>query len=118
MEKEQLICPKCQSDQLTSNNKGFNNTNAALGMLTGGIVQGMGYGMIGSGKIMITCLKCGHKYEPGNGAIKVTDIETGKETITYQTPEKGTKGNAGLAFVFFILLLIMIGFILDFLHFI
>lgn len=46
---EKIKCPECGSEQITATQKGY-------GLLTG---------FIGSGKVMITCLKCGHRFKPG-----------------------------------------------------
>ncbi|MBN8833748.1 MAG: hypothetical protein BGO53_08965 [Sphingobacteriales bacterium 39-19] len=48
----------------------------------GGI--GLVAGAIGSGKIRITCLSCGHRFKPGEGAApkpikQKLDIETGQK---------------------------------------
>ena len=47
--EEQIKCPKCQSTQVSAHKKGWSLTT----------------GFIGSGKVKITCLKCGHKFSPG-----------------------------------------------------
>lgn len=62
--EDALVCPKCNSTQLTSNKKGFSGGKAIAGaVITGGI--GILAGTIGSGKIVITCLKCGYKFKAG-----------------------------------------------------
>lgn len=61
---DKIKCPKCGSTQLTANKKGFSGTQAVGGaILTGGI--GLLAGTIGSNKIKITCLVCGHQFRPG-----------------------------------------------------
>lgn len=63
-EEEKIKCPKCGSTQITANKKGFSAGKAVGGaLLTGGI--GLLAGLHGAGKIKLTCLKCGHKFEPG-----------------------------------------------------
>lgn len=63
--EEQLKCPKCGSTQLSANKKGFSGGKAAAGAIAvGGI--GLLAGTIGSGKVEITCLKCGYKYKAGD----------------------------------------------------
>lgn len=63
--EEKVKCPKCGSDQLTAEKHGFSLGKAAGGaILTGGV--GLLAGFHGSGKIDITCLKCGHVFKPGN----------------------------------------------------
>ncbi|WP_289055200.1 zinc-ribbon domain-containing protein [Carboxylicivirga marina] len=60
---DKIKCPKCKSTQLTSNKKGFSLGNAVVGgVLTGGV--GLLGGFVGSNKIIITCLKCGKKWNP------------------------------------------------------
>jgi len=61
---DEIRCPKCGSNQLTANKKGFSGKKAAVGaVLTGGI--GLLAGTIGSNKIIITCLNCGNQFKPG-----------------------------------------------------
>jgi len=42
-------CPKCYSTNLSANKRGWKLTT----------------GFIGSSKVIVTCLKCGHKFKPG-----------------------------------------------------
>lgn len=57
-------CPKCLSTNLSANKKGFSAGKALVGgAFTGPI--GLLAGTIGSGKIKITCLNCGHTFKPG-----------------------------------------------------
>lgn len=59
-----IRCPKCRCDQVTANKQGFGAGKALGGVvLTGGV--GLLAGFIGSGKVWITCLKCGHKWKAG-----------------------------------------------------
>jgi hypothetical protein len=67
---EEIVCPTCYSNQLSSNQKGFSTTNAVIGSLAGGVNAGIGMGMIGSNKIIVTCLKCGNQFKAGDGTIK------------------------------------------------
>lgn len=61
---EPLECPRCHSTQLHAGSKGFSLGKAAAGgILVGGV--GLLGGLIGSKKIMITCLKCGYKWQAG-----------------------------------------------------
>lgn len=110
MEQEQIVCPKCHSDQISANQKGFNNKSAALGLLTGSAMQGVAYGMVGSNKVQITCLKCGNVFEPGAGAIKSTDGVTNESSITYQTPDNSKKNTARM--IALVLLIVIIIFFL------
>ena len=59
-EDGEVCCPKCKSTQIVANKKGFGLGKAAAGGLLLGPVGLLG-GIIGSGKIVVTCLKCGHK---------------------------------------------------------
>lgn len=65
----EIRCPKCNSNQLTANKKGFSGKKAVVGgLLTGGI--GLLAGTIGSNKVVITCLACGNEFKPGEGQKK------------------------------------------------
>lgn len=56
-------CPRCGSTQLTANNKGFGLGKSIVGgVLLGGV--GLLGGFLGSSKVKITCLKCGHSWKP------------------------------------------------------
>jgi len=62
--EEKIKCPNCESTQLTANKKGFGLGKAvAGGIVTGGV--GLLSGFIGSGKVRITCLKCGYSWTAG-----------------------------------------------------
>ena len=64
----ELYCPKCDSDKLTANAKGFSAGKAIVGgVLTGGV--GLLAGFHGKGKVIITCLACGNKFKPGEGNV-------------------------------------------------
>lgn len=62
--EDTLSCPKCKSTQLHAGNKGFGLGKAAAGGILLGPVGLLG-GLVGSKKVMITCLKCGHKWQAG-----------------------------------------------------
>lgn len=62
---ESIKCQKCGSTQITTNKKGFSGTKAAAGVIIAGGI-GLAAGDIGSNKIIITCLKCGHQFAPGS----------------------------------------------------
>lgn len=61
----EIKCPKCGSNQITAQNKGFGLGKATVGGLMLGPVGLLG-GLIGSKKVNVVCLHCGHKWEPGN----------------------------------------------------
>jgi len=70
----EVLCPKCGSDQITANKKGFSGKKAIVGgLLTGGV--GLLAGTIGSNKVKITCLGCGHEFKPGEGAKSQADFK-------------------------------------------
>lgn len=48
---EAVKCPKCGSTQVHAEKRGWSAMT----------------GFIGSGKIVLTCLKCGNKFKPGEG---------------------------------------------------
>jgi predicted nucleic-acid-binding Zn-ribbon protein len=61
--EDQIKCTKCGSTQITAQKKGFSVGKAAAGViLTGGI--GLAAGAIGSGTVLVTCLKCGNNWDP------------------------------------------------------
>ena len=61
--EDEIKCPRCGSKQLTGNKRGFGLGIALVGgVLLGGV--GLLGGFLGSGKVKITCLKCGHSWQP------------------------------------------------------
>ncbi|MCA2854701.1 MAG: hypothetical protein IM572_06320 [Chitinophagaceae bacterium] len=61
----EIICPKCGGNQFHTDKKGFSGKKAVAGaVLTGGV--GLLAGTIGSNKVVITCLNCGHQFKPGD----------------------------------------------------
>src|ERR1700761_2984647 len=78
--QNQIVCPKCGSNQLSANKKGFSGQKAVAGaVLTGGI--GLLAGTIGSNKIKITCLACGHVFSPGQGVTGSHPAPVAKKTV-------------------------------------
>ena len=65
-EEVPIKCPLCDSTQFSTETQGFSIEKGAVGTVLTGPV-GILAGMIGSGKINITCLKCGHVFKPGQG---------------------------------------------------
>jgi tellurium resistance protein TerD len=61
---DNIRCPKCTSTQITAGNKGFGLGKAVVGGLVLGPLGLLG-GFMGSKKVMVTCLKCGNKWEAG-----------------------------------------------------
>jgi hypothetical protein len=60
-----IYCPKCLSTQLSVGQKGFGLGKAAAGAFLTGNLLGAAFGAVGSNKVRITCLKCGHQFYPG-----------------------------------------------------
>ena len=54
-------CPSCRSTQITANTKGFGLGKAAVGAVLLGPIGLLG-GVLGSKKVIITCLNCGHRW--------------------------------------------------------
>ncbi|MBA3827847.1 MAG: hypothetical protein H0X33_02830 [Taibaiella sp.] len=109
MLQEKIVCPSCYSDQISANQKGFNMGTGALGYFTGGALQGIALGSMGSGKIIITCLKCANKFQPGEGAIKTFNDETGESSITFQDPPyEKARTKRTIAFIIIIVMLLFI----------
>lgn len=48
---DDVRCPKCGSAKIHAEKRGYS----------------IWVGFIGSGNIVVTCLKCGHKFKPGEG---------------------------------------------------
>jgi DNA-directed RNA polymerase subunit M/transcription elongation factor TFIIS len=62
---EQIKCPKCKSTQISAGNKGIGIGKAAVGGILLGPIGLLG-GLFGSKTVMVTCLKCGNKWEAGS----------------------------------------------------
>ena len=76
-----IQCPKCGSEQITAQKKGFSGTKAVGGaLLTGGI--GLLAGLHGSSDIQVSCLNCGQSWNPNQLAE-----QRGKEATLKQTAE-------------------------------
>ncbi len=60
--KSEIRCPKCGSNQLAAGNKGFGLGKAAVGGLLLGPVGLLG-GFVGSGQVMLSCLRCGNRWQ-------------------------------------------------------
>ena len=60
---EPIRCPRCRSTQITANKKGFGVGKGIAGGILLGPVGLLG-GFLGSGKVKITCLKCGYTWKP------------------------------------------------------
>lgn len=58
-----VACPKCRSQQVTANKAGFGVGKAVVGGLLLGPL-GLAAGAHGSGKITVSCMACGHQWDP------------------------------------------------------
>lgn len=97
---QKVCCPKCGSESLTANKKGFSGNKAAAGaILTGGV--GLLAGTIGSNKIVIACLNCGHQWKPGIPPVA-------KATLSEETLAKRRKVNKVVLIVFAVVILLII----------
>lgn len=59
---DKLRCPKCGSDSIITNKKGFSVGKAAVGAFVAGPI-GLAAGGIGGDDIMCTCGTCNHKFK-------------------------------------------------------
>ncbi len=59
---EMMKCPRCGSTSLSGNKKGYGIGKGVVGATIFGPL-GLIAGNIGSGKVVITCMKCGHKFK-------------------------------------------------------
>lgn len=83
---DQIKCPKCGSTQIHADKKGYSAGKAAAGViLTGGI--GLAAGAIGKNKIIITCLKCGNQFKPGEGEASYKINNSPSVDIVYKKGE-------------------------------
>jgi len=57
-------CPKCRSTSVTANKMGFGLGKAVAGGVALGTV-GLLSGFLGSRKVYVTCLQCGHSWKAG-----------------------------------------------------
>lgn len=83
---DQIKCPKCKSTQIHAEKQGFSAGKAVAGAIVAGGI-GLAAGGIGSDKIVITCLKCGHQFKPGEGDTSLTIKNTPSVEITYKEGE-------------------------------
>lgn len=58
-------CPKCGSTSISSGQKGFSAGKAVVGAAVTGSALGLAAGAVGSKKVIITCLNCGHQWQAG-----------------------------------------------------
>lgn len=58
---EMMKCPRCGSTSLSGNKKGYGVGKGVVGAALLGPI-GLVAGNIGSGEVMVTCMKCGYKF--------------------------------------------------------
>ena len=90
MEEDVVKCPKCGSVSLSVNKKGFSVGKAITGvmLLPGGVL----WGLHGRNKLLITCLKCGHKFKPGE---KPSTFKVMSDTFKEEMEKSKSDPNAG-----------------------
>lgn len=59
-----IVCPRCNSDQISAQKQGFKLGRAVAGTIVGGLVLGGLLGAIGSGNVELVCMTCGHCWRP------------------------------------------------------
>jgi len=74
--EEQIKCPRCGSTQITAKGKGFSTGKALAGGAIAGVGGAIVGGMLGSGKIMLTCLKCGYEWKPSENIASADDTSS------------------------------------------
>lgn len=85
-----LHCPKCKSTNLHIDKKGFSGGKALAGAVVAGGI-GILAGTIGSRDIDVTCLKCGHKFNPAKDLKKKQQAEQrARELNQYKEGEADT----------------------------
>ena len=83
-----IKCPVCGSEQLFASKKGFDTKKAIAGaVLTGDALISALAGGLGKDKVEITCLKCGHKFSPGD-PLSVNHTPISADTDKYLAEKK------------------------------
>ncbi len=95
---EEIKCPKCGSNQITANKKGFSTGRAiAGGLITGNIWVAAAAGGVGMNEIQITCLSCGHTWKVKRDTAKQNAHQKSSGANTPRTAlykcDCGWKGN-------------------------
>ena len=84
----EIKCPVCGSEQIYADKKGFSTGKAVAGtVLTGNLLVGALAGSHGKDKIELTCLKCGHKFYPGD-PLAVNNTPISSDTDKYLAEKK------------------------------
>lgn len=84
----EIKCPVCGSGQIYADKKGFSTGKAIAGtVLTGSLLVGALAGSHGKDKIELTCMKCGHKFYPGDSP-SVSQTSFPSDTDKYLAEKK------------------------------
>lgn len=92
----EVKCPRCGSNQISANKKGFSAGKAVAGAVVAGPI-GAAAGAIGKDKVMITCLSCGEEWQAGKDKERALQIAGEKTPLT-------KSGKWGLLFLAAVLL--------------
>lgn len=84
-----IKCPKCNSEQITSQKKGFGFGKALAGIFVAGPLGAIA-GSLGANKIEVHCLNCGNKWSPTNST------NNPQEKITKSFPNRKQKSSQNL----------------------
>lgn len=73
---DDLICPKCGCNNVYVDKKGYDLKKGVFGTVFTGNLLGLAGGLIGSNKIVCTCLGCGYSFKPeeAQSAAKLRNI--------------------------------------------
>ena len=66
MNENLMTCPKCNSTQLSADERGVSVSGAVAGAVLAGGVGALAGGLIGSGATRIDCWDCGYRFKPRN----------------------------------------------------
>lgn len=78
-----VCCPKCGSQQVVANKKGFSAGKAVVGGLLLGPLGLLG-GNLGSNELMLSCMKCGNRWQPSKTPSPVAS--TPSPTVSTPVP--------------------------------
>lgn len=82
-----IKCPICGSEQIHVEKKGFNAVKAVAGTVLVDPLVGAIAGSAGKDKIVLTCLKCGHQFSPGD-PLSVNHTSFPSDTDKYLAEKK------------------------------